>query len=286
MKAPAFAYVKPRSLGEVYALLEQHGDEAKILAGGQSLIATLNMRLAQPRLLIDIGGLAELGGVAVHGDTVRIGALTRQRELERSAEIAARLPLLAQALPQVAHAAIRNCGTFGGSIAFADPAAELPACALALDATFRIGSGSGERSVPARQFFKALYQTALGPQEVLLAAEFPALAAGYRSVFLELARRHGDYAIVGVAAHARSERGTLSDVRLAFLGVGATPVLATGAAHAMEGVACDAKTIAGAQAALAADLDPLGDLYHSRETKLHFARVLLGRALNTIAHQP
>ena len=279
MKAPSFAYARPDSLAEALELLARHGEAARVLAGGQSLLASLNMRLSSPELLVDITGLKELSGIRAHNGALRIGALTRHRDIERSAEVARHVPLLAQAVPHVAHVAIRNAGTLGGSLALADPAAEYPACALALDATLVIGGAGGERRVAERDFFRALYSTALGPGELLLAAEFPLLGAGYRSEFVELARRHGDYAIVGVAAHARVERGSVSDLRLAYLGVGSTPVRARRAEAAIEGKAYGAQALAAVQAALAEDLDPAPDLYHSRATKLHLARVLTGRAL-------
>ncbi len=278
MKAPAFAYAKPTTLAQAYALLDEHRDNAKILAGGQSLMPALNMRLAAPALLIDINALPGLSSVARHGEQLRIGALTRHCEIERSREIAEGLPLLAEAMPHVAHVAIRNSGTIGGSLAFADPAAEIPAVAVALDATLVIGSSAGERRVPARAFFRALYETALAPNEMILAAEFPQ-TANYRSAFSELSRRQGDYAVVGLAAHTRVSGKQLDDVRLVFLGGAALPRLAQRAAHALSGHACDASRIDAAVAALAQDLDPLPDLYHQRETKLHLAGVLLRRTL-------
>jgi carbon-monoxide dehydrogenase medium subunit len=283
VKAPAFAYVKAASLPEVFDLLEQHAGTAQILAGGQSLLVALNSRLSAPELLIDITGLRELAAITVENRTVRIGALTTHSELERSALVREHLPLLARAVPHVAHVAIRNAGTFGGSIALADPAAEYPACALALNAQLVIAGRKGERCVAAREFFKGLYETDLQPGEVLVAAEFDRAQPGYRSVFLELARRRGDYAIVGLAACGKVEHGRFSDVRLAFLGAGATPVLATAASAALEGERCGEKAVAGAQAALAQDLDPPGDLYTSGPTKLHLARVLTGRALAALA---
>jgi carbon-monoxide dehydrogenase medium subunit len=281
VKAPSFAYSRPRSLAEAFDLLETHGDGAKILAGGQSLLASLNMRLSSPDMLVDITGVAGLAGIRVAGSTLAIGALTTHAEIGRSADVAKHLPLLAQAVPHIAHVAIRNAGTFGGSVALADPAAEYPACALALDATLVIASRKGERRVAAREFFRGLYDTALQPGELLVAGEFP-LRPGYRSVFLELARRHGDYAIVGLAAHARVDKGALADVRLAFLGAGDRPMLAPAAAQVLEGRAPDAAAIKAAQDAIARDLDPPADLYTSSATKLHLARVLTGRALTAL----
>ena len=283
MKAPKFAYAKPATLPAALALLDQHGEEAKVLAGGQSLVATLNMRLSSPAILIDITGIAALTGIATANGKVRIGALTRHCDIERSAEIAKTVPLLTQAVGQIAHAAIRNAGTIGGSIAFADPAAEWPACMLAVDAEFIIAGKAGERRVKARDFFKGLYTTSLQPKEILVAIEIPVLGAGYRSAFLELALRHGDYAIAGVAAIAKLDAGKFRDVRLAYLGAGATPILAKGAMAAIEGKAFSPEVVAAAQQALGKELDPIGDLYSAPPTKIHLARVLTGRALAALA---
>jgi len=283
LKAPPFAYVRARSLAGVFDLLEQHGERAKLLAGGQSLIAALNMRLSAPDLLIDITRLAELGGIQLRDGVVRIGALTTHAEIERSAEIRRHLPLLAQAAPHIAHAAIRNAGTFGGSIALADPAAEWPACCVALDAQFVLACSAGTRRVAARAFFKGLYATALNPQEVLTQIEIPVPGPEYRSAFVELALRRGDYAIAGLAAVARNTRGALSDLRLAFLGVGAAPALARGAMAAMEGKRASTDAIAAATQALVKDLEPGADLYSSAATRMQLARVLTGRALAALA---
>jgi carbon-monoxide dehydrogenase medium subunit len=281
MKAPTFAYVKPRSLVETFDLLDLHGKEARLLAGGQSLIAALNMRLDAPKVLIDVGGLAELSGIRVGAGSITIGALTRHRELERSPDVARYLPLVHQAMPYVAHAAVRNRGTFGGSIAFADPAAELPACCLALDASFVLRGRSGERRVAARDFFRGLYETDLRAGEVLVSGEFAHPGADYRHSFQELARRHGDYAIVGLAACARLTDGVLNDVRLAFSGMGPTPLLAGAAAAALEGRPF-ADEAARAQRLLEQDLEPFDDPEQSAAAKMHLARVLLGRALAAI----
>lgn len=281
MKAPVFAYAKPQSAAEAIALLARHGEGAQILAGGQTLVATLNMRLSQPEILVDITGLDSLRGITVTPDVVRIGALTTHRMIERSTDVATLVPLLTQAVPNIAHVAIRNAGTIGGSVAFADPSAEWPACCLAMDATIVLAGAAGERRVKAREFFKGLYETARQPGELLTAVEFPRLA-GYRTAFLELARRHGDYAIVGVAAVAKVS-SVLSDVRLAYLGAGPTPLLGASAMRVLEGKALGADTIKAAQDALASDLAPSGDLYSSPATKMHLARVLTGRALTALA---
>jgi carbon-monoxide dehydrogenase medium subunit len=251
LKAPAFAYAKPASIAEALELLA--GPGAKLLAGGQSLIPALAMRLDSPQLLVDIGGLAELKRIEVKAGVVRIGALVTHAQLGKSAEVAKHLPLLAQAVPHIAHPAIRNRGTIGGSLALADPAAEYPAVAVALQAELVLQSKSGQRKVGAEKFFQGLFQTDLKAGEILVAVEFAAQKAGDRSAFLELARRHGDYAIVGLAAH---------NDRYVFFGVGAKPVLLKAKGDL-------------------AKLEPAADLYNSAATKRHLAGVLMERAWNT-----
>src|SRR5215470_6746932 len=264
MKAPRFAYARPASVTEALALLDKHKDDARVLAGGQSLVPMLNFRVAAPKVLVDINRIAALSGIKVAKTHVRIGALTRHVELERSPEIAKHLRLIAAAVPHIAHPAIRNRGTFGGSCALADPAAELPACALALGATFIIAGRKGERRIAAEDFFKGLYATALKPGELLVAAEFPLPGPGDRSAFGELARRHGDYAMVGVAAH-----GSKKELRVAFFGVGDRPEVV------------EADSVDGVLSRIAA-LAPRGDLHASAETKLHLAKVLAGRVLSQL----
>jgi len=260
LKAPAFAYAKPKSLAEALELLGRPG--AKVLAGGQSLIPSLNMRLSAPELLVDITGLKGLSEIAVVDGVVRVGALVTHAQLEKSAEIRKHVPLLAQAVPHVAHPAIRNRGTIGGSLALADPAAEYPACAVALDAVVTIKNKTSERRVRAEQFFKGLFDTDLKPGELLTAVEFPAAAKADRSVFLELARRHGDYAIIGLAAH---------NANFAFFGTGEKPVLIKG------------NSLSKTKEALAKELAPAADLYHSAAAKQHLAGVLLERAWTTLS---
>jgi len=283
MKPSAFAYARPRALEEAFALLEKHGENAKLLAGGQSLLATLNMRLAAPELLIDINALPGLDGIALKGKTLVIGARTTHRAIERSDVVAKHAPLLAQAAPQIAHVAIRNAGTLGGSLAMADPAAEWPACCVALAATIVVASKKGERRVPAAEFFKDLYSTALGAGELITAVEFPCAEKDERHAFLELVRRRGDYAIVGLAARARVKASALSGVRLVFLGVGVTPVQAKGAMAALEGKTADDAALRAAQTALDGDLAPSADIYTSAEAKRHLARVLVARAVAALA---
>ncbi len=277
MKAAAFDYVKPRSLDQVLSLLQEHGDDARLLAGGQTLMATLNMRLSEPRLVIDITGIEALRGISVQGNVLRIGALATHSEIEHSPLVARHAPLLKAAAPHIAHRAIRNSGTWGGSIAYADPAAEWPTCLLALGGTVIAQGPDGERRIAADDFFQGLYATALEPEEVLVASELPLAGADHWFGFQELARRHGDYAIVGMAATARRQGGVLRDVRVVLLGVDATPVRATAAEAALEGFAPDAARVALAVQALKDSIDPLPDLTNTPETKRHLTGVLLQR---------
>jgi aerobic carbon-monoxide dehydrogenase medium subunit len=275
LKPAPFGFAKARSVDDAIALMAQHAD-ARLLAGGQSLIATLNMRLSAPKLLVDINGLDELKRISVKDGAIEIGALVRHAEAERSAEIARQAPLIALALPHIAHPAIRNRGTIGGSIAFADPAAELPACLLALGGDVEIANATGRRRVAAGDFFTGLFETALGFGDVLTAIRVPAASGESRYGFAELARRHGDYAMVGLAAAARADGKALKDVRLAFFGVDATPVRAHAAEAAIE-------RGADAVAALADDLDPQDDVQASGAAKRHLAGVLLRRVTAQLA---
>ncbi len=279
MKPPPFAYARPATVDEACALLAEHGYDAKLLAGGQSLMATLNMRLSSPEILVDINRIDELAGISVAGGTLRIGAMTRHVDVETSPEVAEHAPLIAQAMPHIAHAAIRNRGTFGGSIAFADPAAELPACAVALGASFELRSTSGARTVAADAFFHGLYETEMAPEEIMTAIEIPVIAPDYRSAFMELARRHGDYAMVGIAVHGRLADGAVCDVMLVYFAAGERPVVANAAAAAIEGKAPSDETFEAAAAALGDDLDPPSDLNADPATRLHLARVITRRAL-------
>jgi carbon-monoxide dehydrogenase medium subunit len=270
VKPAPFAYKKVRTLKEAVTLLAKHKDNARLLAGGQSLIATLNMRLSAPSLLIDINGIEGLDGIAKKGKFVEVGALARHAQVERSDIIARYAPLIALAMPHIGHAAIRNRGSFGGSIAFADPAAELPACLLAMGGEVDIASAKGNRKVKADAFFKGLFETALRPNEIVTAIRIPVADKNTRVGFAELARRHGDYAIVGLAASARNNGKGLADVRLAYFGVGDTPIRVKKAEAALAGGNVD-----GAVNAL--DLDPHDDVQATAKVKKHLAGVLLRR---------
>lgn len=288
MKAPAFDHIRPRTLDEVLQLLHTHGDDAKLLAGGQTLLATLNMRLSEPKLLIDLGDLAELRGIRVEGDHLHIGAMTTHTAIEASPLVAEHAPLLAQAVPHIAHRAIRNLGTFGGSVAYADPAAEWPACLVALDGTVVVQGRHGRRQIAAREFFLDLYTTARNDDEVLVECAVPLRRPNDVHVFDELARRRGDYAIVGLALAGQMERGALHRPRLALLGVGNVPVRAKAAEAVLEGRPLDDALVASAVAALRAELHPHGDLVNSPATKRHLAGVLAERALRSLlaTHAP
>jgi carbon-monoxide dehydrogenase medium subunit len=270
VKPAPFAYERARSLDHAIELMG--AEDACLLAGGQSLIATLNMRLSRPRLLVDINRVPGLDHITSSNGQIEIGALVRYAQAERSTEIAAHAPLIAKALPFIGHPAIRNRGTIGGSIAFGDPAAELPACFVALDGEAVIARPSGTRVVKADAFYKGLFESALTPRDVLTAIRIPAATSETRTGFAELARRHGDYAMVGLAANARATGKTLSDVRLVFFGVGTTPVRARTAEAALASGDIDA-----AAKAVATDLDPSDDVQASSAVKRQLAGVLLQR---------
>ena len=272
MKPAPFAYAKAGSIADAVKLLGQHGDGARLLAGGQSLMATLNMRLSAPSILIDLNGISGLDTISVRDGHVEIGALVRQAAAAKSTDIATHAPLIAMALPHVAHPAIRNRATIGGSIAFADPAAELPACFLALDGEAEIAGPQGTRRVKANDFFKGLYETALGAQDMLTGIFLPAATPDMRYGFTELSRRHGDYAMAGLAAAGRANGKGYAELRLVFFGIGLTPLRARKAEAALSD-----GDIEGAVRALALDLDPSDDIQATGAVKRHLASVLLRR---------
>jgi aerobic carbon-monoxide dehydrogenase medium subunit len=271
VKPAPFAYERARSLDHAIELISG-AEDARLLAGGQSLIATLNMRLSRPQLLVDLNRVPGLDRIVMRDGKVEIGALVRYAQAERSAEITTRAPLIAKALPFIGHPAIRNRGTIGGSIAFGDPAAELPACFVALDAEAVIAGPSGSRVVKADTFYRGLFESALTPHEVLKAIRVPAATGETRTGFAEFARRHGDYAMAGLAATARANGKALTDIRIVLFGVGTTPVRARGA----EAVLANGDLEAAVKA-LATDLNPPGDVQATSAVKRQLARVLLKR---------
>jgi carbon-monoxide dehydrogenase medium subunit len=285
MKASAFSYARATSVVNALELLAAHGNDAKVLSGGQSLMPAMNLRLISPELIVDIGGIAELKGIAVKGDVLTIGALTRHVDLQRSPEIATHAPLLTEAIAHVAHPAIRNNGTIGGSLAHADPASELPACMVALDATIVIRGQTGERRVAARDFFTGIYETALSADELLVAVELPVARKNSAHFFHEFARRHGDYAIVGASAQAIMDGDRFADFRLVFFAVGDRPVLAR-AASKLINVAITPEILSDASTALEEELDPPEDQQATASMRRHLAKVLLTRCVAALLGRP
>jgi carbon-monoxide dehydrogenase medium subunit len=289
MKPASFHYHAPRSLDEALALLAEHGDDAKVLAGGQSLVPAMNFRLARPAVLVDLNGVNELSFVMADDGSataLRIGAMTRQRTVERDLRVARRAPLLHRAMPFIAHPQIRNRGTVGGSLAHADPAAELPAVAVALDARFLLRRRDGQRWVLAREFYTGLFTTALEANEMLVAIEIPAAPARTGWAFQEFSRRHGDFALAGVAAGVTfGEDGRCLGAQVALLGVGEGPILVEQAGFLLAGAttrdgALDAGAVAAAARAAADQLEPPSDIHASSRFRRHLAGVLVERCLH------
>jgi len=285
MKARNFRYVRPASLQEAYRMLAEAGGEAVPIAGGQSLLAGLNMRLSSPKILVDIGNLAELTGQSYADGMVRLGALTRHRDLLSSAIVRAHLPLLAEAAPHIGHIAIRNRGTIGGSLAYADPAAELPACAVALGATLVLGSAKGERQVKAEDFFKGLFETDLRAGELIVEVKFPEVPTGTSTGFAELSRRHGDFALVGVAALAVLRAGEIESARIVYFGCIDRARVAASVSAALSGAAVPLEDASPYAAAIRNDVEPDDTPGLRADTKLHMATVLTRRALNSMVEQ-
>jgi carbon-monoxide dehydrogenase medium subunit len=281
MKPPPFEYRDPRTLEEAVEALRDCPGEAKILAGGQSLLPMLNMRLARPDLLVDLGRIASLDFIREERGTLAIGAMTSKRAVERSELVERRQPLLRAATLLIAHPQIRNRGTVGGSLAQADPASEYPAVAIALDAELRAVGPEGERAIPARDFFVTYLTTALSPQEVLTEIRLPALPERTGWAVQEVARRHGDYAMVGIAARvALDGRGRCAEARLVLFGVGATPVRASAAEDLLAGEAPGEALFARAARAVVESLEqPLSDVHASADYRRQLAAVLTRRAL-------
>jgi carbon-monoxide dehydrogenase medium subunit len=280
MKAAPLRYHAPESVDDALDALVELGDDAQVLAGGQSLLPLLALRLARPSDLVDVSRLTDLAAVTFDGDTVTIGATLRQRVAERDAALTATCPLLAEALPCIGHPAIRSRGTVGGSLAHADPAAELPVVAVALDAVLVVRSTRGRRELPAREFFEMPFTTVLAPDELLVAVRVPAQAAGTGSSFLEVTRRHGDFPLVSAAAQVTiDDDGIVRAARLAFGAVAGTPQPAPGAEEGLVGATASAETWAAAAAAAAADLDPADDVHATGAYRRHVAGVLAARVL-------
>jgi aerobic carbon-monoxide dehydrogenase medium subunit len=283
VKARAFKYFRAESLQDALEAYHRAAGDCCYLAGGQSLVPSLSLRLQAPELIIDISRIEALTGISRSGDILRLGALTRHAEMLTSPEVARYAPLLGRAAPFVAHPAIRNMGTFGGTIALADPSAEFPAVTLALDAEFEIAGPAGMRTAKADNFFRGLFETGLEPGEILTAINVPCFGDADRCVFDELARRRGDYALVGAGVQGTFAGDVVYAIRIAFLSVGPTPVRARHAEAAITGRTLSSEVISDAQAALGDDLDPEDNEETSSATRMHLARVMLGRLLGRLS---
>ena len=272
MKASVGGYARAESVGHALELLATSEGQGRVLAGGQSLIAAMNMRLSVGDLLVDISKITDLSGVSVEGDTLLIGALTRHVQVGSDPLIKSHAPILADAVAHIAHAAIRNRGTIGGALAHADPAAEFPACALALGATMHVEGPDGPRAIAAEDFFEEVFTTALNEGEILTAITIPVAAADEEQALEEVARRSGDYALVGLCLVKRA-----AGHRIALFSVGTKPILATGAMAAL-----DAGDLDAAVDALSEEIDPPSDTQASAAYRRHLAGVLLRRAVSRL----
>ena len=282
MKPATFDYVRAESVDQVLVLLERHAGSAKVLAGGQSLNPTLNMRLSAPDLLIDINDLDVLKGIRVDGDMLRIGALVRHAEIGRSELVATHAPLLKKAIGHVAHAAIRNRGTIGGNVSLADPASELPACCVALDASITIQNKQGTRVVRARDYFRDLYETDLQENDLMTSISFPVAGETAVCAFREFVRRKGDFASTGLAVNAEIENGVFTSFSPVFFAVANIPVLAAGVAQRLVDVALTKERIGQAIAAVDDDVDITGDAYMGTEMKRHLAKHYLREVIEEL----
>lgn len=282
MKPPAFEYVVPETVDEALSLLQEHGDGAKVLAGGQSLIPAMNYRLVQPTLLVDINGLEELDYIKRNGEGgLHIGAMTRHRKMEQAPMIEKHSPLLHETMPHISHPQIRNRSTMGGSLVHADPAAELPVVALATEAMMRLKSSNGDREIPAEDFFFGIFMVDIEAEEMLVEVVIPELPPNTGTSFMEIARRSGDYAMMGVAALITTDGGGVcTRARLVYLNAGDGPVLATEAAAMLVGEQMGVSPFdAVAEKAAEEEIDPLGSLHASVAYQRHLAKVLTKRAL-------
>jgi len=283
MKLPPVEYEAPTTVADAIDVLTEYLDEASVLAGGQSLIPLLALRLARPAVLVDVNGVDELSGVSTTDGWVAIGAMTREYVAEKSGTVADSVPLLAAALPLIGHEAIRSRGTIGGSLAHADPAAELPAVAMALDAEFVVRGPAGERVIPAAQWFEGYLTTSRRPDELLVEVRFPAARRGTGVSFQEVARRHGDFAIVGLAASLVLSGEVISDARLAFAGVSDVPVRASAAEDLLVGERPSTELFDEAARRATEDLDPPADLHGSSDYRKTVAAAVVRRGLRAAA---
>jgi CO/xanthine dehydrogenase FAD-binding subunit len=282
MKPAPFKYIAATSPEHALSLKSEYGDDAKFLAGGQSLIPTMNFRLARPAVLIDINEISDLAGIEPSAAAIRVGPLTRYRTLQRDSAFARACPLIGEALPHIAHPQIRNRGTIGGNLSHADPASELPAIAVALGARFRVRAATHERWIEAPDFFVGALTTDLGPEEMLVEIELPLARPRTGCCFMEIARRRGDFAIAGVAATITlGKRDECTHVRLAFCGVGETPIDASSAADILIGHAPAEEAIRDVAAIVQTLIEPGGSVHATADYQRHIAGVLTERALQT-----
>lgn len=282
MKPAKFNYVRAESVEQVLDLLERTEGDVKILAGGQSLNPTLNMRLSEPDVLVDINDLDELKGITLEEGMLHVGALTRHVELEQSELVARHTPLLAKAIEHVAHAAVRNRGTIGGNVSLADPASELPACCVALDAVFTIRNKQGARTTLARDYFKDLYETDLQENDLLTSISFPIAGESTVCAFREFVRRRGDFASTGLVVNAEFEGGVFTSFSPVFFAVANTPVPAAGVSELLVNKTLTPELIEQAIAAVDSDVEIAGDSYMSTEMKLHLAKHYLGEVIEEL----
>lgn len=285
MKAPNFSYVKPTSLAEAIEILVRHDGAAVPIAGGQSLLAGLSMRLSTPELLVDLTGLDKLRGIRVEEDHVHIGALTRHVDVLRSEDLKRELPLIAKAIHFVAHVAVRNRGTIGGSVAYADPSAELPACIVTLNATVIVAGPDGVREIAAENFFHGLFETDLKTGEIIIGFKIPRIRAGQRWAFLELSRRRGDFAMAGVAVLVDTKGAAIMAARLTYFGCSEYPKLAENVSAALVGKSLPLVNTAWIAEAVAQDVEPSPSADMRADTKLKLATVVTGRALAELSSQ-
>ncbi len=282
MKPAPFSYIAPRSVPEVLDLLSRYGEGCKLLAGGQSLLPMLGMRLHRPSVLIDLNRVEGLGGISEEDGWVRVGAMTRHSEVEHSALVGEKVPLLSEAVKLIGHPAIRNRGTIGGSVSHNHPASELPAVAAALEARFHVKGPAGDRTLSPGEFFTSYLSTDLGEGELLTAITFPVLGAGWRTSFLEFSRRLGDFALVGVAVAARLSGGRCEEARIALTGVGGIPTRGRKAEGVLAGHSLTPEVLEAASSAVQGEVEPLSDFHGSSEYRRHLCGVLTRRALSSL----
>lgn len=286
MKPNLFQYVRAETIKDAVVLLHELSDAGRLIAGGQSLVPTMALRMASPEVLIDISNVSELATIEHTQNVLRIGAGARYSDILASTVVTKTCPLLAHAIPFIAHEAIRNRGTIGGSLAHADPAAELPGCMLALDARIVVQSVAGQRTIPAEEFFLGTYLTALREDELIISVEIPVIADGERHLFQELTRRSGDYAMLGAAYVIATDCAKITDARLAFFSVGDKALLAKGAAAMLIGQSLTPEIFEDCATMAAQELDCLGDLYNSEAMKRHLVKTLTGRVLGELLKEP